>query len=79
LTIRETLALKQSEFAEFTRKIENLPIGAVRLELKKRRNAIGGEMVSLRQQLILEEVNAVDPQNVPRVSFGVEPAPEGEL
>jgi hypothetical protein len=73
MTIHEELALKERQYAELTRKIENLEAGPVRLELKRKRNALGGEMVSLRQQLILKEVESDDPQNVPRLSFGKEP------
>jgi hypothetical protein len=68
--IQSAMDKKQAEYADLTRKIEGCEPGAVRQELKKRRNGLTGDVVNLRQQLIQEELKSDNPQNIPRVSFG---------
>jgi hypothetical protein len=82
MTVAEELALKQAEFNELSRKILNLPAGEVRVELKRKRNGLTGQMVLLHQKLIAEQVASDNPQHVPPLNFGTErirnPQPEDE-
>ncbi len=69
MNIQEQMNQKQREYDELTRKIGTLQQGEVRRQLKQKRNALTGEIVILRQQLIAEQVGSDNPVDVPRVAF----------
>ena len=68
-SLRDEMVGKRREFNELCRKISNLPIGPVRMELKRRRNELAGQIVVYRQMLIRDELTKENPQHVPRETF----------
>lgn len=74
MNIQEEMAVKQRQYDDLTTKINGLPAGPVRFELKKRRNNLSGDIVALRSRIVQQEANSDNPQPVPRVSFGRESA-----
>ena len=74
MTTGQELEAKQAEFEKLSAQIENIEAGPVRLELKRMRNGLTGEMVVLRQKLIKEQVDIAlaggTPKNIPTLKFG---------
>lgn len=73
-TIEQDLEAKKAEYEKLSKQIDSIEAGPVRLELKKRRNALTGEMVNLRQTLISEQIQIAlaggTPKNIPTLQFG---------
>ena len=74
MTVQEELDRKQSEYERISKQIDSVPSGPVRVELKRKRNGLTGEMVTLRQRLIQEQVSIAlaggTPKEIPTLKFG---------
>lgn len=69
MRIQERLEASQREFDELTEKIDRQGPGEIRKRLKHRRATLSGEMVTLRQAMINEQMRTEHPQEVSRVRF----------
>lgn len=81
MTIAEQMAEKRAAYDKLSAEIEKLEAGALRQELKKRRNSLSGEIVRLRVDLINAGIAEYDstgkiPERVPREVFAKDPRPE---
>lgn len=70
MTTQEKIDAKRKEYADLSGKIDRLPQGPVRLELKRKRNFVTADLVRLRHERIAEELASDNPQHVPRETFG---------
>ena len=75
MTLKEQLDAKQAEYDKVSDTIATMEPGEFRKHLKTRRAALTGEMVTLRQQIILECVAEFDktgivPERPARLKFG---------
>lgn len=74
MTIQEELDLKKIQYAKLCQQIADIDAGPVRVELKRIRNGLTGEMVNLRQKLVQEQIDIAlaggTPKHIPTLSFG---------
>ena len=74
MTTEQELEDKKAEFEKLSRQIANIEAGPVRVQMKRMRNTLTGEMVVLRQKLVQAEVEIAlaggTPKAIPTLSFG---------